>query len=93
MGQQKVGNGWNRAQEKEAGWVKDCACVVLVLCFAGDSSKMKGFIDDAVEAGGSGWKPYGYFAVQTYSGWSSCEKPSQTKFELNQTNTNSFNWF
>ena len=60
-GQQKVGNGWNQAQEKEAGWVKDCACVILVLCFAGDSSKMKGFIDDAVEAGGSGWKPYGYF--------------------------------
>jgi len=32
-------------------------------------------------------------AVQTYSGRSSCEKPSQTEFELNQTNTNGFNWF
>jgi len=33
--------------------------------------------------------------VQTYSGWSSCEKPSQTEFEPNQTNTNGFNrfWF
>src|SRR5712675_1100970 len=31
--------------------------------------------------------------VQTYSGQSSHEKPSQTKFELNQTNTNGFNWF
>jgi len=31
--------------------------------------------------------------AQTYSGWSSHEKPSQTKFEPNQTNTNGFNWF
>src|SRR5712671_3496876 len=32
-------------------------------------------------------------AVQTYSGRSSHEKPSQTEFEPNQTDTNSFNWF
>src|SRR5712671_2519775 len=33
--------------------------------------------------------------VQTYSGQSSHEKPSQTEFELNQTDTNGFNrfWF
>jgi len=34
-------------------------------------------------------------AVQTYLGRSSHEKPSQTEFEPNQTNTNGFNrfWF
>src|SRR5882757_9625452 len=34
-------------------------------------------------------------AVQTYLGWSSCEKPSQTEFEPNQTDTIGFNrfWF
>jgi len=53
-GQQKVGNGWNRAQEKEAGWVKDCACVILVLCFAGNSSKIRGFIDECSGSRGSG---------------------------------------
>ena len=53
-GQQKVGNGWNRAGDKEVGHVRDCACIILVLCFAGDSSKIRGFIDECSGSRGSG---------------------------------------
>jgi len=62
---------------------------------------MKGFIDDAVEAGAVAGSHMVtlvsrcQLAVQTYSGRSSHKKLSQTKFEPNQTDTNGFNrfWF
>jgi len=53
-GQQKVENGWNWAGGKEVGHVEGCACVILVLCFAGNSSKIRGFIDECSGSRGSG---------------------------------------
>ena len=53
-GQQKVRNGWNWAGDKEAGHVRNCACVILVLHFAGNSSKIRGFIDECSGSRGSG---------------------------------------
>jgi len=50
-GQQKVRNGWNWAGDKEAGHVRNCACVILVLRFAGNSSKIRVLLMNAVETG------------------------------------------
>jgi len=90
--QQKVKNGWNQAGGKEVGHVEGCACVILVLCFAGDSSKIIGFID---EHGGvrRRWLSQCQLTVQTCSGWSCHNKWFQTEFEPNQTDINGLYWF